>query len=79
MSIDGLGKSFLIIFPSAMLDEQYHEELRTLRNLEKAIRTCTKVMLTLAPRDISALTSALKEVTEARKIAVTKSRFIPFK
>lgn len=58
-----------------MLDEQFHEELRALRNLEKTVRAygvTSKVVP--APRRMEMLALALKAVVEARKSAIRKAR-----
>lgn len=58
-----------------MFDQQYHEELRALRNLEAAIRACGIADMKAAGiRHVGILEKALKEVVEARKAAIKKSR-----
>ncbi|TFW06893.1 hypothetical protein E4K72_09585 [Oxalobacteraceae bacterium OM1] len=58
-----------------MLDEQHHEELRALRNLEKAVRAFSVTSGVMPyPRRLELLSAALREVVEARKTAVRKSR-----
>lgn len=58
-----------------MLDEQHHEELRALRNLEKAVRAFSVTAGVMSyPRRVELLSAALREVVEARKTAVRKSR-----
>lgn len=62
-----------------MLDEQFHDELRALRNLEKAVRAyglTSKVVS--APQRMEMLALALKAVIEARKSAIRKSKLTPF-
>ncbi|RJG06645.1 hypothetical protein D3870_12035 [Noviherbaspirillum cavernae] len=63
-----------------MLEPQYHEELRALRNLEKTIRACG-LPTAMAPGQAQTemLATALKDVVNARKLAIRKSRFTPFK
>ncbi|HEV2612887.1 MAG TPA: hypothetical protein VGU61_21690 [Noviherbaspirillum sp.] len=63
-----------------MLDQQYHEELRALRNLERAVRACC-VAAALVPgkRQTEILAVALKEVVNARKTSIRRSKFVPFK
>ncbi|KIF82818.1 hypothetical protein [Noviherbaspirillum autotrophicum] len=61
-----------------MLDDQFHEELRALRNLEKAVRAygvTSKVVS--APQRMEMLAIALKGVVEARKSAIRKSKLSP--
>lgn len=63
-----------------MLDDQYHEELRALRNLEKAVRAyglTAKIISTQLRMEMLAV--ALKAVVEARKSAIRKSRLTPSK
>jgi hypothetical protein len=63
-----------------MLDEQHSEELRALRNLERAVRaySVTTHMLSVQKRQ-EILKAALKAVVEARKNAIRKSRCVPFR
>lgn len=63
-----------------MFDDQYHEELRALRNLEKAVRAyglTSKVVS--AQQRMEMLAIALKAVVEARKRAIRKSKLTPSK
>ena len=58
-----------------MLDEQHHEELRALRNLEKAVRAFSVTAgVVSSQRRMEILSVALKEVVEARKRAIRKSK-----
>jgi hypothetical protein len=60
-----------------MLDEQYSEELRALRNLERAVRAYgLTIHLVSAQRRREMLAAALREVVEARKTAIRRSRRI---
>ncbi|MEN3297556.1 MAG: hypothetical protein V7642_6809 [Burkholderiales bacterium] len=60
--------------PAMMFDQQYHEELRALRNLEKAIRACgLPGVMVSGQRQLDSLAAALNEVVEARKAAIKKS------
>jgi hypothetical protein len=61
-----------------MLDEQHSEELRALRNLERAVRaySVTAHMLP-AYRRQEILAAALREVVEARKSAIRRTRCVP--
>ncbi|WP_194721245.1 hypothetical protein [Noviherbaspirillum malthae] len=63
-----------------MLDEQHSEELRALRNLERTVRaySITTRMVSYQRRQ-EMLAAALREVVEARKSAIRKSRAIPLK
>lgn len=63
-----------------MLDEQHSEELRALRNLERTVRaySVTSNMVSLRQRQ-EMLAVALREVTEARKAAIRRSRGLPLK
>lgn len=63
-----------------MLDEQHSEELRALRNLERAVRafSVTAHMLPVSRRQ-EILASALREVVEARKSAIRRARCVPFR
>lgn len=63
-----------------MLDEQHSEELRALRNLERTVRaySVTSNMVSLRQRQ-EMLAVALREVTEARKAAMRRSRALPLK
>ena len=63
-----------------MLDEQHSEELRALRNLERTVRaySVTSNMVSLRQRQ-EMLAMALREVTEARKAAIRRSRSLPLK
>lgn len=62
-----------------MLDEQHSEELRALRNLERTVRAygITTHMLP-AYRRQEMLALALREVVEARKRAIRRTRCVPF-
>jgi hypothetical protein len=58
-----------------MLDEQHHEELRALRNLEKAVRAFgVTAGVVPAYRRMEMLSAALKDVVEARKRSIRKSK-----
>lgn len=61
-----------------MLDEQHSEELRALRNLERTVRaySLTAHMIP-AWRRQEMLAAALREVINARKSAIRKSRSVP--
>ena len=60
-----------------MLDEQYSEELRALRNLERAVRAYgLTIHMISAQRRREMLAAALREVVEARKAAIQRSRRI---
>jgi hypothetical protein len=61
-----------------MLDEQHSEELRALRNLERTVRaySLTAHMIP-AYRRQEMLAAALREVIEARKAAIRKTRPVP--
>jgi hypothetical protein len=60
-----------------MLDEQYSEELRALRNLERAVRAYgLTIHMISAQRRREMLAAALREVVEARKAAIRRSRRI---
>lgn len=63
-----------------MLDEQHSEELRALRNLERTVRaySITTRMVSYQRRQ-EMLAAALREVVEARKSAIRRSRAIPLK
>ncbi|RJF98513.1 hypothetical protein [Noviherbaspirillum saxi] len=63
-----------------MLDEQHSEELRALRNLERTVRaySVTTHMVSLKRRQ-EMLATALREVVEARKAAIRRSRRVPLK
>jgi len=63
-----------------MLDEQHSEELRALRNLERTVRaySLTAHMIP-AYRRQEMLAAALREVVEARKTAIRKSKCVPFR
>ena len=63
-----------------MLDEQHSEELRALRNLERTVRaySLTAHMIP-AYRRQEMLAGALREVIDARKAAIRKSRCVPFR
>lgn len=63
-----------------MLDEQFHEELRALRNLEKTVRAYgVTAKVVSAPQRMEMLALALKAVVEARKSAIRKSKLAPSK
>lgn len=74
--IFGLGIFlYFISRVSIMLDEQHHEELRALRNLEKAVRAFSVTAgVVSSQRRMEILSIALREVVEARKRAIRKSR-----
>lgn len=58
-----------------MLSQQYHEELRALRNLERAVRAYSLSSTLVSERQRShILAVALKEVVEARKASLRKSK-----
>jgi len=61
-----------------MLDEQHSEELRALRNLERTVRaySLTAHMIP-AYRRQEMLAAALREVVNARKSAIRKSKRVP--
>jgi hypothetical protein len=60
-----------------MLDDQYSEELRALRNLERAVRAYGLVThMVSAQRRREMLAAALREVVDARKTAIRRSRRI---
>lgn len=61
-----------------MLDTQYHEELRALRNLERTVRAYG-VSAAILPqaRRTQMLANALREVVEARKESLRKSKETP--
>lgn len=61
-----------------MLDEQHSEELRALRNLERTVRaySLTAHMIP-AYRRQEMLAAALREVINARKSAIRKSKCVP--
>ncbi|MFC7518276.1 MULTISPECIES: hypothetical protein [Oxalobacteraceae] len=63
-----------------MLDEQHSEELRALRNLERTVRaySVTTHMVSQQRRQ-EMLAAALREVVEARKTAIRRSRRVPLK
>ncbi|WP_409482689.1 hypothetical protein [Noviherbaspirillum sp. ST 5-3] len=62
-----------------MLDEQHSEELRALRNLERTVRAYSVIahMVSEQKRQ-EMLSTALREVINARKRAIRKSRCVPF-
>ncbi|MGH8807727.1 MAG: hypothetical protein ACREX0_07610 [Noviherbaspirillum sp.] len=63
-----------------MLDEQHSEELRALRNLERTVRAYgVTVNLVSGQRRQEMLAAALREVIEARKAAIRKSKCVPFR
>lgn len=58
-----------------MLDEEHSEELRALRNLERAVRAWGVTAAVIPARQRQEmLAAALREVVEARKRAMRKSR-----
>lgn len=63
-----------------MLDDQYSEELRALRNLERTVRAygVTARLVSVQKRQ-AMLAAALREVVEARKAAIRRSRRVPMK
>ncbi|WP_151636468.1 hypothetical protein [Noviherbaspirillum aerium] len=63
-----------------MLDEQHSEELRALRNLERTVRaySITTRMVSYQRRQ-EMLAAALREVIDARKSAIRRSRSVPLK
>jgi hypothetical protein len=63
-----------------MLDEQHSEELRALRNLERTVRaySLTAHMIP-AYRRQEMLAAALREVVNARKSAIRKSKCVPLR
>lgn len=63
-----------------MLDDQHSEELRALRNLERAVRAYgVTVKLISVQKRQAMLAAALREVVEARKSAIRRSRCVPMK
>lgn len=61
-----------------MLDEQYHEELRALRNLERAVRSCgLPTVMVSGQKQVEILAAALHQVVEARKASVKNSKVPP--
>ena len=63
-----------------MLDQQYHEELRALRNLERVVRACCiAAKLVSGQRQTEMLALALKEVVDARKTSIKRSKIMPLK
>ncbi len=63
-----------------MLDEQHSEELRALRNLERTVRAYSVTNRMVSPqRRQEMLAAALREVVEARKAAIRRSRRVPLK
>jgi len=63
-----------------MLDEQYSEELRALRNLERAVRAYgLTIHMVSAQKRREMLAAALREVVEARKAAIRRSRRMPLR
>jgi hypothetical protein len=63
-----------------MLDQQYHEELRALRNLEKAVRVCLVSSRILSGhQQFEIVAAALRDVVNARKTTIKKSKFTPFR
>jgi hypothetical protein len=56
-----------------LFDQQYHEELRALRNLEKAVRACMTSRGESAERHLENVAHALNQVVEARKSTIQKS------
>lgn len=62
-----------------MLDEHHSEELRALRNLERTVRAYS-VTAHMIPeyRRQEMLATALREVVNARKAAIRKSKCVPF-
>jgi hypothetical protein len=63
-----------------ILDEQYSEELRALRNLERTVRAygVTAQLVPVKKRQ-EMLAAALREVVDARKAAIRRSRRVPMK
>jgi hypothetical protein len=58
-----------------MLDDQYHDELRALRNLERTVRAYSVTSkLVSHQRRAEMLAVALKAVIEARKSAIRRSQ-----
>ena len=74
----GLRSTVLLTFlptSEAMLSQQYHEELRALRNLERAVRAYSLSATLVSERQRShMLAVALKEVVDARKASIRKSK-----
>jgi hypothetical protein len=56
-----------------LFDQQYHEELRALRNLERAVRACMTSAGENGERHLENVANALNQVVEARKSAIQKS------
>lgn len=58
-----------------MLDEEHNEELRALRNLERTVRAWSITAAVIpAHKRQEMLADALREVVEARKRAIRRSR-----
>ncbi|OGB21216.1 MAG: hypothetical protein A3I66_02495 [Burkholderiales bacterium RIFCSPLOWO2_02_FULL_57_36] len=58
-----------------MLDPQFHEELRALRDLERAVRAYgVSAQLISREQRLSMLAMALKAVVAARKSSIRKSK-----
>lgn len=58
-----------------MLAQQYHEELRALRNLERAVRAYSLASTLISEKQRThILAVALKEVAEARKNSIRNSK-----
>lgn len=63
-----------------MLDEQHSEELRALRNLERTVRAYSVTARMLPEhRRQEMLAAALREVMDARKAAIRRTRCVPFR
>jgi len=63
-----------------MLDQQYHEELRALRDLERALRAHgLHAIAASSDGQPNAISIALNAVTDARKRSIRKSKFTPAK
>jgi hypothetical protein len=61
-----------------MLDEQHSEELRALRNLERTVRAYgITANLVSGERRREMLAAALREVINARKTAIRRSKRVP--
>lgn len=58
-----------------MLDEQHSEELRALRNLERAVRAYGVTAHALSPQKRQEMLAvALREVVDARKAGIRRSK-----
>ncbi len=63
-----------------ILDEQHSEELRALRNLERVVRAYSVIAHVVAEQKRQEmLAAALREVVNARKSAMRRSRYVPLR